>query len=480
MVACLLALLVVETKADRASFYVALNQVKENMSRAEVEKILGEPDDVWQHHELGGLVADSMWAYGSDGHLGFPTLGRVRFKDGKVWFHQSNDEPFRQLVPEEQLRRTIRLLGNRAPRSRTHDPLWVIRCVNALVSMGKENAIFCLEQYFRVGSPAPYDESELFWIMRSLFEIPNPPGYMKIPAIGAMSPAPPDDLAMTPRFPIFIVDDVPFTLLTGITLGGFPEPPLWALRGYYSKWPMREQPLVPPDDPFTSMKKLRSSPQWPCSSQEEEQLNSRFAVPYDEHGGFILDQVLMLVRHTYQPFDRRLGVYVNGLDFEKYHGEFLKLGARWDLETQNYVTSDGIVLVDKENPPAAFWSPDVFNSIKVELTFQRIAETEKVKLSYQMIDSPGIALPEVVRVYDAETKRLIGWMPIDANGWLDRWIDGKDTDAEEIARYLAGSQIGTISSARGTCTDFNLERGRSIFVVVATRDHSEKSGLLRP
>lgn len=481
MVACLLALLVVETNMDRADFYAALNRVKEDMSPADVKMILGEPDDIWPHHELGGLVADSMWAYGSDGHLGFPTLGHVYFKDERVWLFRPNEEPFRQLVPEERLRGMMRLLGERHPTSRTHDPLWVIRCVNTLIAMGKKKAIFCLEQFMRVGSPRWDGESELFWVMRALFEVPDTPGYMRVPMIGAITPRPPEDMTVSPRFPIVVVDDVPFSVLIGVMLGGSPERPLRALRGYYSKWPMRQQPLVPPDDPFSSMTKLRLSPQWPWSSQEEKRSNSRFAVSYDEYGGFLLDQVLMLVRHTYQPFDRRLGKYVNGLNNAKYHGEFLKLGARWNPELQDYVRSDGIVLADKKNPPAAFWRPTVFNSIEVKLTFQRIAETDKVELSYHMTDFPAEGVvPEVVRVFDAETKQLIGWLPVDSQGWRRGWTSGQATDAGAIDRYLAGEPMNTTSMGRATGTDFELNLGRAIWVEAATRDHVEKSGLLRP
>ena len=481
MIACLLALLAVGTDTDRTEFYEALNQVKEDMSQAEVKKILGEPDDIWQYHEMGELVADSMWAYGSEGHLGFPTLGRVYFMDEKVWFHGPNEDPFEQLVPEEQLRRTLRLLGDRRPRSLTHDPLWVVRCVNALVAMGKDKAIFCIEQYLRVVSPTWDADSDLFWVMRALFEVPDPPGYMQVPAIGAISPTPPGDLTVTPRFPIVIVYEIPFNVLTGVQLGGSPEQPLWALRGYYSKWPLRKKPLVLPDDPFPSMTKLRSSPQWPWSSQEEEQSNSRYTVPYDENGGFVLDQVLMLVRHTYQPFDRRLHFYVNGLDFEKYHSEFLKLGVRWDPSAQDYVRTDAIVLEDKENPPAAYWRPNVFNSIKVDLTFQRIAETDGISFDYYFTDnSAQNVLPQVVRVFAAESEQLIGWLPVDPRGWRRGWQSGEETVDGAIEQYLAGNAMTNSSRSRSTGTGFELKRGMAIWVEVATRDHVEKSGLLRP
>src|SRR5262245_21634834 len=78
---------------------------------AEVLDILGAPDDIRTREDPGGITSPrtrEIWCYGTDGHLTFPTVGRVFIDvDGTAQIVVGGDgtPPDPGLLPEEQLRR---------------------------------------------------------------------------------------------------------------------------------------------------------------------------------------------------------------------------------------------------------------------------------------------------------------------------------------------------------------------------------------
>src|SRR5258708_1790962 len=109
---------------SRADFAKAMAQVKEKMPAAEVEKLLGKADDTRTQEDVGGpdpgLTPDStkeIWCYGTDAHMGFPTLGSVAIDTtGKVQYAYGGGgaPPDPALIPEAQLEDLLRLI-NTAP-----------------------------------------------------------------------------------------------------------------------------------------------------------------------------------------------------------------------------------------------------------------------------------------------------------------------------------------------------------------------------
>ncbi len=75
---------------DRYEFAKAFSRVEGKMAAAEVLAILGTPDDIGKVSEPGWptdapLSARELWAYGTDGHFAFPTLGCIYIdKTGKA------------------------------------------------------------------------------------------------------------------------------------------------------------------------------------------------------------------------------------------------------------------------------------------------------------------------------------------------------------------------------------------------------------
>ena len=67
-----------------------------------------------------------------------------------------------------------------------NDPLHLIRVTNYLQPLGKEKALAIIDEYCRIHEPG-LDETWLFLVLRTLFEVPQPPGYMPRMKIGAMA-----------------------------------------------------------------------------------------------------------------------------------------------------------------------------------------------------------------------------------------------------------------------------------------------------
>src|SRR5437660_956050 len=77
----------IEVLRDRAAFYRRMAKVREGMAVADIKRLIGTPDDIRRgEDELGGTVADEIWCYGTDRHLGFPTLAEISIAKGKVYF----------------------------------------------------------------------------------------------------------------------------------------------------------------------------------------------------------------------------------------------------------------------------------------------------------------------------------------------------------------------------------------------------------
>jgi hypothetical protein len=120
-----------------------------------------------------------------------------------------------------------------------YDPGLVISAVNALLPLGKDAALGQVEAV----KPDP-PASGLFWVLRVLFEVPDPPGFPPV-ILGTPVVPPPRDLARLPRYPIVIIRDVPLFVAGGYVLRGFPEPIDTHVAFYREHGTLRSQPLSP-------------------------------------------------------------------------------------------------------------------------------------------------------------------------------------------------------------------------------------------
>ncbi len=322
---------------NRRAFSRLLAQIKDGDTPARVAGLLGRPDDV-QYASNAPPYRDEVWCYGTSGHGSLATLGKVDFRGQRVlWVAGAYGLPPSPLViSERELQAGMRFLHPGPEAAGYNDPLQLIRVTNYLLPLGKAKALAIVSEYGRVGG-ADWDETWLFLLLRTLFDVPDPPGYMPEMFIGAMAPDPGRDRRKFPRYPIVIVDEVPFSVLWGVSLGGMPEPIGMDVEHFRKHGTLRTRPLRPPDDPFPSYKKLLQTREWHAVETASPDARS-----LQEYSGHVLLQVLALVRTAYDPPEARQPfAYLKPADYERFHKEFLAIGARWDQKLQMYVRPDG-------------------------------------------------------------------------------------------------------------------------------------------
>src|SRR5262245_4248262 len=102
------------------------------------------------------------------------------------------------MFAEEELRSILRVLDETPSYNNGsgYNPRGGIRAVNALQPLGKEKALAAVAEYLRV-SPVSFDAPAvegMFLVLRTLFEIPTPPGHMPVMHMGQPSPIGPEYL----------------------------------------------------------------------------------------------------------------------------------------------------------------------------------------------------------------------------------------------------------------------------------------------
>ena len=214
-----------KSQPERLKFAEKLAQVRYGDREAEVRRLLGTPEDIRRAPDSVPYPTDEIWCYGTNGHGSLATVGEVCLRQGSVvWVAGGYGKPpLPSVIGEKELRAGMRFLHPGPECSGYNDPLHLIRVTNYLQPLGKEKALAIIGEYGRIHDVG-IDETWLFLLLRTLFDVPQPPGHMPEMLIGAMSPAWPKDRTRVPRFPVVVVDDIPFSLLWGVTLAGEAEP----------------------------------------------------------------------------------------------------------------------------------------------------------------------------------------------------------------------------------------------------------------
>ncbi len=160
----------------------------------------------------------------------------------------------------------------------------LIRAVNALHRLGKQQALKTLERYIELtyGNPSVDEHDELAvvsWILLVLFkpaQVDDPP-----PAPNDADRRPPAQ-ANSPTYPLVVQDNIPFLVGTRRTpafagggLGGGP-PAQWShIRWYRKNGVLRERPLHPRGDPVLAAASLLRSPQFKLLDEDARQQATR-------------------------------------------------------------------------------------------------------------------------------------------------------------------------------------------------------------
>jgi hypothetical protein len=222
-----------------------------------------------------------------------------------------------------------------AGRNRNNRTAWMIRTANSLIDAGPDRALAA----FRANDAGGRGHGDLDAadLMRLVFQpaptLPTGPIFPPYPEPNVMKKELRTHFLKSPRFPMIVVEDVPFTLVLGgyIGAGGWPFPTLKD----YERYPLGTKRLVPSNDPFLACEKLIASDQWPFPKHSKS--DRRFAIPYRENEGNVMRQVLELVSDVYRPVTDLDSDGSNGIDLPKFHRGFLKLHAHWDDRLQRYV-----------------------------------------------------------------------------------------------------------------------------------------------
>ena len=130
-----------------------------------------------------------------------------------------------------------------AMRSDDYDPGLVVAAVNALQPLGKDAALAEIAK-----TPESPPANGLFWVLRVLFDVADPPGFPPV-HLGTPLIPPPSDPGRLARYPIALVRDVPLLVAGGYVLRGLAEPVRAHIDYYREHGSARDRPLEPAESP---------------------------------------------------------------------------------------------------------------------------------------------------------------------------------------------------------------------------------------
>lgn len=413
---------------SRQEFVDQISQLRVGMHVDQVRELLGAPDDIRTHLDPGGISTrrtKEIWAYGTNGHLTFPTLGQVYIDiDDRVQYiyggrdppeftyrvpRPKPDPPNPELIGEEELRELLRTI-DRAPHlmrgPKPSKALDMIQIVNALQPLGKEKALAVIDEYLRVCTEIHRGpRTDIIIVLRILFELPEDPSAIPL----SHAPGEREYRPQFPLYPVVIHKDVPFFFppLGGVSFSstGGPPPPWSHVEYYREHGVIRARPLRPPENPLVIFDELLASPKWTFKKKHE------FVGPSeDEMARWILaDQLLALVETVYKveadEFGRRIPLYEDlKARWNKILGEFSQLDVRWDVGQQKYVFADGSILPKK--PPASYrreiWKLDVPDR-RVWVIMERVNEkTVNIILEHSAPDTVQPIPSSVFRIFNVD------------------------------------------------------------------------------
>lgn len=380
------------TARSRKDFAAAMSRVTVGMPEAAVLSLLGKPDDIRTEHDAGGIQTArtrEIWRYGTSGHLTPATLGKVYIDEqGRAQYIYGNGDPRAdESFTEEELQQLLQVLA-RVPSynaGTNYNPLKVIRAVNALQPLGKKRALSVIDEHLRVTSYFDDESREgVFLVLRTLFDVPSPPGYMPEMRVGAPYPAAPDDKQLLPRFPITLEEDIPFKLVTGYSLAGEPEPPERHLEYFREHGVLRARPLSPSATPFATLDALAQSNRWLFKVQGD-----------DERGRlYLAEQIVRMFDSVYRlepgesrellPWGQR-----EAAKRKRILDEMTALKVRWETAKNDYTFLDGTTLPPRKviHYRRDVWRPNV-TELNAECAIER-RNASWVEVSLRESFGPG-------------------------------------------------------------------------------------------
>ncbi len=465
--------------ADRVKFAHAMALIKVGATKEQVLQILGTPSDIvtspapisYEHCAANGREA---WCYGTDRHLGYPTLGYVIVSVGTAdaVYGGTGDPPRKDLFKENELRDLLRFLNDQSRQP--SDSLSIIRIVNRLQPLGMEKALAAVREYYRIDPFWGSAKDELPLIaLRMLVDMPgDSPTNDHKPSVRYLYES-------LKEVPIAVMADVP------IVLGRWDEryvhpnnepdtpDPAAVIAEFALKGRMGNRLLVPTNSPFTEYDKVRKtygevfgvdwedrSRRWHIKRTQLEADTSRT----------IIDELLALTYSVFHPDIE----YGDGTELTpsvaKKNARLLRDGSAlkltWSPLGQQYTFLDGSTLpIEKfgEYQPVR-WTPAIVGDIHGSIDIERFSP-DRAQIRFGSNNSDGWFTPAYVRIYCANAPATTV-----AEAFLPSGF--KLNDAEK-ALLRTGAPIASrhcdAQSGGGGATVF-LPRGKQLIIEVI-RNH---------
>lgn len=376
----------------RAEMTARLAKIKPGMTADQVKQLVGAPDDIKTERDPGGITAArtvEIWRYGTHGHGTFATFGAVHIQaDHKVQYVFGGGGTPLATVPEPELQRLLELLAAVPSYNDRLEPLALVRAVNALHPLGKARALDVVDEFLRVSSWLDDPGREgVFLVMRVLFEVPA--GGMPAMAVGAPSPAPPNDPTLLPRFPIVMIGDLPLKLVGGYMLAGHPQHPEDDVAAFRKVGTLRARPLAPA---VTALADLDAFLAGPIARQ----------VSLDRT--YLMDQALRFFGTVYRPAQRAPDAWIlDAKQWATHRAAIAKLAPTWNPNTQQ-MEDRGKVLPPLPPPAARVWWDLGLPKARARVTFQRLDDAlVQVELRVE-----GVATSGAVRLLAPATNAELG------------------------------------------------------------------------
>jgi len=254
--------------AARRHFRRQVVKVEGGINQAQVEALLGKPDDIRQA-EPGTPPVEVWWCYGVDEPGSLVTLGKIGFDESGVMCSNRPEYPGYAAPPEgvltePELRHLMQLVSTFQQdhygliSTMYFKPLSLIRAVNSLLPYGKRKILAAIEEYQRLYQ----DERAIPVLLLALFEVPRELGYLPRLTYEEAQPSNIFDRKRVPRYPLVIIDDVPIMIANIPMINDIYIVKRIPMTDYFRvHCKLRSRPLVPSDEPFEVLEKFLDSPQ---------------------------------------------------------------------------------------------------------------------------------------------------------------------------------------------------------------------------
>ena len=367
-------------KLSRAEFAARINAIRETrfqeLSTQNAIALLGKPDKIRRLDDTIAIGTETgvraitnrqVLCYGTETNNVFPTLGSVTVGNGLVeWVSGGTTGIVPNLFSEMELRTILRVIDDVSQKKddidgASYDPLAIIRIVNRLQPLGKKRALAALSEYVQLQNECESSYGTyIFHVANLLFDLPVDPAYEAgaTPwysySIG--------DRARAFRFPILLVDDVPFRCFTLVDVAGVLPTPGEYINALQAGVEFRRTLLRPPDNPLDALVKaertITNSGLWSATiignfrCQLFRLLVTVYPTPYEwREGG----------QNGFWPglWRNPSGMVCNATAEDKYKrreaawtratNDISRLSIRWDTASNMYTFDDGSILIGPLN-----------------------------------------------------------------------------------------------------------------------------------